>query len=52
LVLTLAGMALAVGAWAVAAAYGAPPLISIAIAFGVAVLVAVAVGSLVRWLAD
>jgi hypothetical protein len=52
LVLTLVGMALAVGAWAVSAAYGAPPPTSIAIAFGVAVLVGVAVGSLIRWLAD
>lgn len=52
LVLTLVGMALAVGAWAVSAAYGAPPLSAIAFAFGVAMLVGAAVGVLMRWLAD
>jgi hypothetical protein len=51
LVLTLVGMALAVGAWAVSASYGAPPLSSIAIALGVAVLVGSAIGRLIRWFA-
>jgi hypothetical protein len=49
LVLTLIGMVLAVGAWAVSAVYGAPPLISIAIGFGVALLVGVAIGRVTRW---
>jgi hypothetical protein len=51
LVLTLVGMALAVGAWAVSASYGAPPLSSIAISLGVAVLVGSAIGRLIRWFA-
>jgi len=50
-VLTLLGMVLAVGAWALSAAFGAPPWASIAIAFGVALLIGVAIGRLTRWFA-
>ncbi|MDZ4870395.1 MAG: hypothetical protein SGI91_23975 [Alphaproteobacteria bacterium] len=52
LVLTLVGMVLTVGVWALAVAYGAPPLIAIALAFGVAVLLGALVGVLMRWLTD
>lgn len=45
LVLTLVGMVLTVGVWAVAAANGAPPLSAIALTFGVAVLVGASIGS-------
>jgi len=51
-VLTLAGLAVVVGAWVLLITLGAPALSAIAITFGIGVLVAGGVGGVMRWLAQ
>jgi len=52
LVLTFAGLAVVVGGWILLITLGAPALSAVAITFGIGVVVAGAIGGVMRWLAQ